>query len=132
MCLSWSKCPSLLNYYTQYQNYPGIREYFAQSRRNCGANRFSRDPLVCCNISNYTTASSQSQQYQQPLPQATITPPQDQQSIVTQPFFTELGSFSYKTPIQGRLLTPQEGCGTTNVPNHRIVGGRSTRPGDFE
>lgn len=209
MCLYWSQCPSLLNYYSQYQNYPGIREYFSQSKRNCGANRFSRDPLVCCNTiplqlqtqSDQTPFQQASQQYQQqpqaqvqtnpepvtqqqpslPAPQSpeqSCRDPSDVEGVCRNidncpdvlnelaakkddaPYLqyikdsnvicqnvesficcplrnlqTPISYHSIQTPnvgIQGRLLTPQEGCGSSNAPNHRIVGGKSARPGDFE
>lgn len=36
---------------------------------------------------------------------------------------------SRNSPIKGRLLTPEEGCGLTKVRNNKIVGGSYAKSG---
>lgn len=39
--------------------------------------------------------------------------------------------FFFSSDIKGRLLTPEEGCGHSEVAQTRIVGGKDAKVGEF-
>lgn len=57
-------------------------------------------------------------------------PPLSPEHIEIQPSFTQQSSPVHSPkPFEGRLLTPEEGCGSVAVSNKRIVGGSPAKNG---
>lgn len=60
-------------------------------------------------------------------------PPLTPAEIKIQPSFVQQSSpVQPPKPLEGRLLTPEEGCGSVAVSNKRIVGGSPAKNGMYE
>lgn len=210
MCVVLPQCPSLVNFYGQYQYDPRAINYLLIAQRNCGTRSIRRNPLVCCNDpiinrqvpprpnpmefptepSTTTTTTTQRPTLPQfptlpPTTERTTSAPDPSSRLINQPcndprsgamgtcqnikqcpsilneFLArpkdnayiqyiresnskcenvqpyiccplENGSSSGDTSnasLQGRLLTPEEGCGTSNATVRKIVGGTAAKPG---
>lgn len=230
VCVVLPQCPSLVNFYGQYQNDPRIINYLFVAQRNCGTRSVRRNPIVCCNdpIINrpqplpqpFTEEPKEIPSPPTPAPTPAPTLPTTQQTTLrttspTTPSFT-FPSIPQTTPrptpftqnpitessrildepcrdpngvegvcknikecpsvlsefvaknkdpvyvqyikqsnvrcrnmapficcpsqtksadssnvgLQGRLLTPEEGCGSPNSTVRKIVGGTSAKPGE--
>lgn len=70
ICVVLQQCPSLVNFYGQFQNDPRIINYLLISQRNCGTRSVRRNPLVCCNdpIINKPSQLPLPQPQPQPIP----------------------------------------------------------------
>lgn len=215
ICVVLPQCPSLVNFYGQYQDDPRAINYLLIAQRNCGTRSIRRNPLVCCNdpIINRPPSRPDPFTEQQPtrfteapteyptdttifidlssdevttegtttLPSSTDassrlnnqpcndpsgvkgtcknikqcpvilneflsrskdtayirylresnTKCQSVQPYICCPLENSSSSDASNVNLRGRLLTPEQGCGTSNTTVRKIVGGSPAKPGEF-
>lgn len=215
ICVLLPQCPSLVNFYGQYQNDRRAINYLLAAQRNCGVRSIRRNPIVCCSepiinrpqrpdFTDLFTERPDSfteipmevpttiiEITEQPTTEITIFPtappptPDPSSRLNNQPCIEPMGArgtcrnikqcpailneflarskdnayIQYlresnkkcegvqpficcpfenrpstnaaNVNLQGRLLTPEEGCGSSNATVRKIVGGTTAKAGEF-
>lgn len=114
-CTNIKECPSVLNEFIAKSNDPRFIRFIKISNSFCG----NIQPVICCAFEEKNEVTSTSDTI---LPNEPIEP--------TEP--NEQNQAPRGNSIQGRLLTPEEGCGYAgNATFTKIVGGSPAKIGEF-
>jgi hypothetical protein len=111
--LGLRECPPILSEFMKRQSDPVFTSYIQKSNANC---KYVK-PNVCCTASTPTITAAPPTQPPAPVTQAPVTQPPS--------------SATTYNALSSRLLTPQEGCGFSNVTHNRVVGGVAAAKGGW-